>query len=169
MQEKLTIDGSANLMSRAVSSLVMPPPVKSIISTLKSSPFRTSATGGISGCHRLWRGSFCCHGFFFTSIGTTTLQPQVPMTGLFFLSLCLFDRCVVKGKMKCTKNYSLIDIFLRWKWPPWSSFTRLTIFLKRKLIDTWTIYYLFTFSWTRYLIIIFNNRFFFSLKIVSWQ
>uniref|UniRef100_A0A0A9TYX4 Uncharacterized protein n=1 Tax=Arundo donax TaxID=35708 RepID=A0A0A9TYX4_ARUDO len=27
----------------------------------------------MSGCQRLWRGTFCSHGCFFTSMGTTNL------------------------------------------------------------------------------------------------
>lgn len=45
----------------------------------KTSPVLTSATGGMSGCHRLWRGSFCSHGLFLTSIGTTSLGPYGAM------------------------------------------------------------------------------------------
>ncbi|CAL9002167.1 unnamed protein product [Prunus brigantina] len=50
---ELTMEGLACLMSSAVYSLVIPPPLKSTISTRKTSPTVTSATGGMSGCHRL--------------------------------------------------------------------------------------------------------------------
>lgn len=70
---EVTMEGLANLTSSAESLQPIPPPLKSTISTRKTSPSRTSATGGMSGCHRLWSGYFCSHGFFFKSTGTTSL------------------------------------------------------------------------------------------------
>lgn len=69
----LTVERSRNFISSAEPSSLMAPPVQSDISTLKSSPVFTSATGGMRGCQRLWRGNFCSHGFFVKSTGTSSL------------------------------------------------------------------------------------------------
>lgn len=68
----LTVERSMHFISSAESSSLTEPPIQSTISTLKTSPVMASATGGIWGCQRLWRGGFCCHGLLFKSIGTTT-------------------------------------------------------------------------------------------------
>ncbi|KAG5623834.1 hypothetical protein H5410_009052, partial [Solanum commersonii] len=49
------------------------PAVQSTISIRNISPVLISVTGGISGCQRLWSGNFCSHGFFFRSMGITSL------------------------------------------------------------------------------------------------
>ena len=84
---------STCLTSSAESSFLIWPPVQSIIlsrrgpcdqrgervgyaegssperahSTLKTSPSSTVATGGMSGCQRLWSGGLCSHGLSFVS------------------------------------------------------------------------------------------------------
>src|SRR6185503_228326 len=49
-------------MSEALSSFLIWPPVQSRHSTMKSSPGLTVATGGMSGCQRLWIGVVCSRG-----------------------------------------------------------------------------------------------------------
>ena len=59
-------------------------------STRNTSPSDTVATGGISGCHRLWSGGLCSQGMSFGSTESRFVTPLIGFTSSLPFSVLAF-------------------------------------------------------------------------------